>query len=234
MSATIDHAKELNALLRSLHAAGSVDPFTKREPLDELLYSMLLWEAPRTKAEAGIKRLLASVIDHNELRVTRPEEIAQVLGKTYPQGQERAERIKAVLSEIYIREYAVSLESPLSQNKREARKYLDTLEGMPGFASSRVMLMSTGAHAMPVDGRLLSKLIEHGILEEDTDETTATGILERHMKAGEGSEAHLLLQSWVDGVLQIKGGRKTKSTSARPGKKKTSRPSVASHSGVRR
>ena len=80
MSSTIDHAKKLNTLLRSLRSAGDVDAFPKRDPLDELVYSLLLWEAPRSKAEAGFKRLMASVVDHNELRVTRAEEIADVLG----------------------------------------------------------------------------------------------------------------------------------------------------------
>lgn len=227
MSVTIDHAKATAGLIKGLRAGKEPEPFTDRDPLDEFVYSFLLWEAPRAKAEPAIKRLLANVADHNELRVTRDEEIAEILGKTYPRGLERATRLTTALNEIYLREYAVTLEPCLAMSKRDGRKYLETLEGIPPFASARVALRCLDAHAIPVDERLMVKLIEEGVIEDHADIATTTGILERHLKAGEGGEAHLRLQAWADGDIRPKSASRGRSTAKKTSKKSARKPAAS-------
>ncbi len=225
----IDHGKKINALLRKLKKPGE-DACIEREPIEQLIYSILLWEAPQQKADAAMKRVLAGVVDFNELRVMRMEDVSAILGKTYPRCTERAERIKAALHEIYLREYEVSLDNCLGLSKREGRKYLETLEGMPPFAAARMTLLCLGGHAVPVDGRLLDRLIDGGVLEEETDIERATGILERHIKAEDGRDAHLKLLSWVEDTKSKASGRAAGSARAAAKKKtkKKARRSAAS------
>ncbi len=198
-TATIDHARALNALLRSLKSKYAPEgELPQRTPLEELIYSFLLWEAPIAKADAAFRRLMNHVVDVNELRVCRPPEIISIIGKTYPLAEERAMRLKASLHEVYLREFAVTLDKCAALSKRDARKYLDTLEGMPPFVSARVILLRLGGHAIPVDNNLLDRLVARGVVEPDYDCARAEGVLERHVKADDGIQVHLTLLNWAD------------------------------------
>jgi hypothetical protein len=96
------------------------------EPLlGEFLRSMLVWEARCADAAAALKRVAASVVDFNELRVCLPDEIVAMLGPAYPRVQERALRLRAALSELYVREHAVTLQPLAGLSKRDAKAYLD-------------------------------------------------------------------------------------------------------------
>ncbi len=198
-TASIDHARALNALLRSLKSKYAPEgELSTRTPLEEMIYSFLLWEAPIAKADAAYRRLMNHVIDVNELRVCRPPEIIASIGKTYPLAEERAMRLKASLHEVYLREFAVSLDKCAALSKRDARRYLDTLEGMPPFVSARVVLLRLGGHAIPVDDNLLCRLVSKGVVEPDYDCARAEGVLERHVKADDGIQVHLTLLNWAD------------------------------------
>lgn len=195
---TADHAKNLGGLLRSLKTAYDVEPPPERGAIDELVLSFLMWEATAAKAEAALKRVHSGVVDFNELRVCKAPEIVGMLGKQYPRVEERAQRLRAALNEIYLREFAVSLDACAALSKRDARRYIETLEGVPAYVAARVVLLRLGGHALPVDERLLGRLIESNVVEPGDDVAKASGILERHVKAGEGVFAHQLLQAWSD------------------------------------
>lgn len=198
MTTTIDHGRALGSLLRRLRSKYRAEAPVERPPLEEMIYSFLLFDAPTNKADAAYRRLMHHVVDVNELRVSRPEEVAGVLGKLYPLAEERAQRLRASLHEIFQREFSVSLERCSGMSKREARTYLESLDGMHPFVSARVLLMSLGGHAAPVDQRLLDRLIAVGVVEAGYDCERAGGVLERHIKAEESRQAHMLLLAWCD------------------------------------
>lgn len=217
---TIDHAKKLASHLKSLKSAYTPEPLEPRTPMEEFVMSFLMWEATRAKAELALKRVLSGIVDINELRVCRPADIVMMLGKQYPLVEERAQRLKAALHEIFLREYAVSLDSAIAMNKRDGRKYIESLEGITPYVAARVTLVCLGGHAVPLDRKLLAQLIEAGVLEEDLDESKAQGILERHIMANESLECHALLQAWSDdaatgaGAGRKKGARASRAAGA--------------------
>lgn len=195
-----DHAKNLASVMRTLKNKYRIEepPAARSDPMEEFVFSYLLWESNTSRAENALKRIVDSVVDFNELRVCRPYEIATMMGKTYPRVDERAQRLKASIQDIYQREYEVSLTKAMGMNKRDGRAYIDSLEGIPEFVAARVALMVLGAHAIPVDEQLLALLIEHEIVEAGDDLKKAGGILERHIKSADGPLAHALLQAWSD------------------------------------
>ncbi|MEC9372937.1 MAG: hypothetical protein VYC34_03800 [Planctomycetota bacterium] len=208
------------ALLKRIIA--SVEPAPTgptQDPVEQLIFSLLVWECSTAKAELAWKRVQSAVVDHNELRVALPQEVREMLGERYPRVDDRIKLIRTVLHSIYLREHAVSLDHLKGAPKRDARKYLDSLEGIPPFVASRVMLLSLGGHAAPLDQQLLDLLIAEEIFEAGTDLEKAAGILDRYVKASEGQDVYLLLEAWSDDPAAIaKGGRKSKSKTKRPRK----------------
>lgn len=173
--------------------------FGEGEPvLVEFIRSMLLWEATLAKAASAMKRFEQHLVDVNELRICMPAELVKLLGDRYPRAEERAVRLRTALNDVFRREHAVTLEHLPALAKKDAREYLESLEGVPGFVSARVHLVSIGGHAAPVDRRIAACLTDAGFVEADAAPDIAASLLERKVQAGEMLETYALLQAWAD------------------------------------
>ena len=190
---TPDAAKRFATLLKKLKGVTPLpEPLPEPAPawlepgVEELIFSMLVWDARSSQAREALARIRAGVVDYNELRVCFPEEIRQLLGDRYPKAAERAARVRAALNDIYKREHKVTLQPVLSAGKRDARQYLETLDGVPTFVAARVFLSSCGGHAMPVDDRIRDFLVEEGGIAPRGEAEAGSGWLRRPMKGGAG------------------------------------------------
>ncbi|MCC5785933.1 MAG: hypothetical protein JJU33_04435 [Phycisphaerales bacterium] len=167
-------------------------------PLARLVESFMWWEAGGRHAPAAVEKLCAELVDYNELRICLPDEVLAIIGTKYPRGQERCERLNAALNAVYNREHALNLETLLSMPKREARVYLDGLDGITPFIASRVMLLTLGAHAFPVDSRVASVLSEASIAEPDEQPAQIAAKMERLLRAGECREIYLGVERLIE------------------------------------
>lgn len=191
--------KAFAAVLKKATSAWSGDEADELEPIAELVFSFLMWNATARQADTGFGKIMAQVVDLNEMRVSHANEVIEMIGVRYPDANNRVIRMLQSMMEIYEREYDYKMGSLTSRNKREQREYLDTLPGMPSFVAARVALLSFGAHAMPVDDRLLTLLVKAGVFEAGTTPADAENWLTRHIKAGDAMGAYLALQEWADG-----------------------------------
>lgn len=204
-----EQSKELTTLTRKLRGeyAGALEAqpgagtptVDVGEPLlSEFVRSFMIWEATTAKAGAALTRIAEAVVDFNELRICLPDEMVRVMGERYPRVEERALRLRAALAEIYQRQHAVTLEPLLAMGKREAKDYLDSLDGVPRFVSARMSLLCLGGHSAPVDGRIAKRLVESQVVEAGSTPEAAAGALERKVRAGEMLDIYRLLQAWAD------------------------------------
>ncbi len=203
-----DPAKKLGQLLKKLKSQheGELSPPRPSQPapewteplVEELIFSFLCWEAGVPHARTAIRKLHEAVVDYNELRVTLPEELSHFFGPRYPRSLERAQRLRASLTDLYKREHAVTLAHLAQAPKREARLYLESLEGMPHYVAARVTLVTLGGHALPVDERILEALKAENAVEANATPETASAWLDRHIRAADALSSYLVLQSWTD------------------------------------
>jgi endonuclease III len=169
------------------------------EPLlYEFLRSFMIWESSLTLAEARMARLLNGVVDCNEIRIFLPQELSEILGTDDPFSMERAMRMGSALNDLYEREHDVTVERLGEMNKREARSYLLSLEGVPPFVASRMLLLGLGGHAFPVDQRLVKLLAGEGVLSKNDTVESATNRLERVIRSGDAAQAYLAIEAWAD------------------------------------
>ncbi len=194
---------EQTEALKGLHAMLGESPALAEEfphpacpkgtdaPLARLVESFMWWEAGVRHAPAAVDKLCAELVDYNELRICLPDEVLAIIGTKYPKGQERCERLHAALNAVYNREHALNLETLLSMPKREARVYLEGLDGITPFIASRVMLLTLGAHAFPVDSRIAGVLEEASIADSGEQPAQVAAKMERLLRAGECREIYL-------------------------------------------
>lgn len=216
----------LARLLSRLEASGEVRaapiPECGVEPLlYEFLRSFLVWESSVSLAEAAIVRLLGGVVDCNEIRIFLPYELSEIIGDDYPRSMERALRLHSALNELYEREHDVCVESLREMNKRDARAYLLSLDGVPPFVASRVLLLGLGGHAFPVDERLVALLGGEGVVSKSSTVEAATNRMERFVHSGQAVQSYLAIEAWADTqpLPREKRAKKRSSARARPSAK---------------
>jgi len=192
----------------------------------ELVWAYLVWEAGPKLARAAMAKLCESFVDLNELRVCLPSELAAFFGTSYPLAMERGDRLRATLNDIFSREHAVTLASLPAMNKRDARAYLDSLEGIPPYVAARTMLVGLGGHAFPLDERLMAVLLREEALGEAGDIVSASGWLERQVRSGEAARALFALEAHADSAKPTRaatGAKKSAKPGGTGGRKKSSR-----------
>ncbi len=202
MNAAIQ-AKKLDALIKRLGtehpeapgASATPAPPEGNDPLvHELVYAFLLWEAGPQLAGEALAAIHQEFVDYNEARIVMSDELGELIGKRYPLAPERCQRLGIALNTIFKREHALSLAALGEMSKRDSRAYLDSIEGMTPFVAARVTLLGLGAHAFPVDARLVRVLAGAGACADDEAADTVASRLERHFRAGQAAPAYLLLE----------------------------------------
>lgn len=234
MKKAADAGRNFSALMKKI---GKPAPSPKQEDaIDVLVMSFLMWESTAAKAKTAYQRIQQRIVDFNDLRVSMPQEIAEFIGSRYPRAEERSQRLRAVLRNIYNREHAVSLQRLDTMGKREIKKYLRSLDGIVPFAADRVMLLCFGTHCIPVDDNLQSALLNAGACEDSLDLWELSSWLARQVKASEAAATYFALQAWVDRGASLPRNRsaapraaktasaKTTKRTADTGRKKSSRP----------
>ena len=223
-------AKKFSALLKKIGPVAPPAFPSSDDPVGVLVMSMLLWESSTDKALAAYVRLMEQVVDFNDLRVCMPHETVEIIGPRYPRALDRAQRLRAVLRNVYLREHAMKLDRLPSTGKREIKKYIESLEGIVPYAASRVLLLSFDTHALPVDDQLRTHLIEAEVVDASIEIPELSTWLASQVKAGESAATHFALQSWIDDVADDRKTPAKKTVAKKPPAKKESRSAKAAAS----
>jgi endonuclease III len=192
------HAKRVKQLqqkmARQFGKPGRTEP---TEPLQQLIEGILSVCASPARARAGMKRLAGPMVDLHELRVTPPMELTGLIGDTIPFAAEKAQRIVDALNAIRVRQDTLELGFLKQRTRREAREYLESLDGVDRAAAARVMLFSLGGHAIPVDALTLYVLQKDGMVDAGADAVDTQAFLERVISAADAPAFAELLDKHV-------------------------------------
>lgn len=167
------------------------------DPIHQLMVGILAENASEHKASALFQRICEQMVDLNELRVTPPLELAEMIGTTVSQARDKADRLIRVLNEIRIRQDALDLSFLKQRGRREAREYLESLEGVSLYAAASVIAHSLGGHAIPVDFLTIYVLRKEDAVDDSADVSTVQSFLERHVPAAESRGFAMLLSKYV-------------------------------------
>jgi 3-methyladenine DNA glycosylase/8-oxoguanine DNA glycosylase len=193
----------------------------------ELVFSMLVWESSIEHAIRASEKLNEQLIDLNELRVCTAEELSRFLPSRYPKSLERSQRLIAVLNRIFEKENKLSLSRLQDMNKRDVTEYFKSIEALPPFVSSRVILLGLGWHAFPIDDWLTKHLAKHGITDTSLDIHAQTQRMERLVRASDSLQYYTLLEHWA---LKQRSPKPTSNQATQNGQSTKSKPKSAATS----
>ncbi len=193
-------------LLKSRYPKVVIDNHATVE--DALVYAIVSENMSEPEAKAAIKRFGDYFVDLNDLRVSRPEEIVELLGGDTPVIRETASTLTRALRSVFNEYNAVSLEALKKICKRPAKQALEKIDGTSRFVVNYCMLMSLQGHAIPLTKKMIEYLRSNELVYTEADERGIEGFLTKQIPAKNGYEFYTLLRSESESP-RIKLGRKT-------------------------
>jgi endonuclease III len=220
-----DYSKKIHKLHTTLNRKyPKVQKVVHDEPADAIVYAIICSRLDNKTTENAIKRFSEYFVDLNDLRVSRIEEIVEMLGEDSSIAKSIATTITTVLRSIFNMYHKVSLETLKKMGKRPARQVLEKLEGTSRFVVDYCMLTSLQGHAIPLTGDMIEYLKSKELVHPEADEQQIGGFLAKQISAKKDYEFYSLLRSESE-IFSREKKKKIKTASARKKttKKKTTK-----------
>jgi endonuclease III len=209
-----EYAKKIKNLYYSLkHEYPKVQQINHETAVDALVYSLVSEKLSMKATESALKGFTEYFVDYNDMRVSRAEEITEVLGENSLAGREIASRIIRALQNVFSDYHKISLENLKKLGKRPARQVLEKIDGASRFVVDYCMLTSLHAHAIPLTEDMIKYLRNNDFVDPDADEQQISGFLTKQISAKDGYEFYVLLRQESEapqGKKRTKTKRKTK------------------------
>ncbi len=175
-----EYARRVKRIINSVKSQGDKAPQPTEDTVtDHLLLAVLMRFANDATALAAYKRLREHTVDLNELRVTPIAEMIDLLGPSFPNSKVAAEAVLRALGAVFNRCHHLDLSFLRKMGRREARTYLETLDGMDPFSAAFVAQRALEHHTVAVDERVLAWLREQNAIPAETTQAEAQALLER-------------------------------------------------------
>jgi endonuclease III len=211
------YASKIQKLFRAMRREyGKVKKSTFEEPVDAVILAILSEKMADSAAQSYARKLAGHFVDSNDLRVSRPDEIIEVLGKDNSEIKDIASTLTKALYSIFNRYDIVSLHELTQMGKRSARQTLTKLDCLSPFVCDYVMLTALQGHAVPLTEKMIEYLREENLIHPDADEADIQGFLTRQIPASKAYEFYELLRHESEkGAVRAKSKAATKSKKTR-------------------
>ena len=201
------YAKRVKRLFSRLRQEyGTVQLPDPSDPIDALVLGLLSRETPQSNASRAVESLFQVMVDYNEMRVSTIAEIRQQIQSHVPNASKRADAIRRALNAVYRKQHRICLESLRKLGRREARQYLEKLDGVDAHAAAYVILWSLGGHAVPVDLPMFERMRQDELIEPSATIDEVQAFLERNIAASDAREFCLLMERYVEGAAATESG----------------------------
>ncbi len=218
------YSKKIQALYRTLSRKNpKVQEVSDMEVTDAIIYAIVSSELSERATSSAIKRLIDLFVDWNDLRVSRPEEIVDVLHKDTRATRNVASALLQVLNGIFDQHHKVSLESLKKAGKRPARQALEKIDGISRFVVDYCMLMSLHGHAVPLTEKMLEYLRNNELVDPNAREQQIGGFLAKQIPAKNGYEFYALLRHESETSKSVKKKKSKKKAKTAAKTKKTAK-----------
>jgi len=207
-----EYSQKVHKLYRSLKRKY---PKTQKvvydEPIEALVYAIVSETMSETATKSAMKRFADYFVDLNDLRVSRAEEIVEVLGTDTLAMRDIALAINQALRTVFDRYNKVSLKPLKKIGKRPARQILEKINGVSPFVVNYCMLTALQGHAIPLTKKMIDYLRTNELVHPEADKQDIEGFLTRQISAENAYEFYALLRHQSESSK----GRRKKKTAAR-------------------
>lgn len=160
--------------------------------VDTMLFAACLEDNPWPTAEAGLKKLMGSYFDMNEIRVSSITELEQTLAPL-KDADWKGLRIRSILRYVFETTYSYDFEKLRRQTQEQSVKLLKKVNDITPFIRDFVLHEILGSHMVVLDTSMLMAARWLGLVPSKSDIDEAAEFLKGGLKKSETPEfCHLL------------------------------------------
>ena len=164
------------------------------EPVEALVYAVVSENITESEAQSAMKRFADYFVDLNDLRVSRAEEVVEVLRADTPVTRNIALTLTRALRAVFDKYNTVSLKAMKRIGKRPAKQSLEKMNGVSPFVVNYCMVTSLQGHAIPLTKKMIDYLRSEELVHPGADEQEIEGFLARQISAQNAYEFYALLR----------------------------------------
>ena len=182
--------RKLVTALQKLY--GKSVPKIELSVVETMLFAACLEDNPWATADAGLKKLLTSYFDMNEVRVSSVSELEQTLAPL-KDADWKGLRIRSILRFVFETTYSYDYEKLRRQTLEQAVKTLKKVNDITPFIRDFILHEILGSHIICLDNSMLTAARWLGLVPAKADLHDASEFLKGGIKKSEVSEfCHLL------------------------------------------
>lgn len=201
-------ARRIKQQLRSLRTKlGKVSRPPLGDPISHLILGVFSRDVPESKAREALDQMRSMVVDYNELRVIAPLEMADAIGD-YPDIRLKCEDLSRALNRIFAIEHVVSLDRVAQLSAKDARAYLDRIDGLEPYTRARIRLLGFQHHGMPLDEAMFAYARQAELIDAKCTLDEAQAFMERQVSPEDAVEFFTLLRkhAWAEVGAAVRRG----------------------------
>ncbi len=215
-----EYSERINKLYSSLKRCHpKVDSVVYDDPVDALVHAVVSERMSESATQSALKKFGEYFVDLNDLRVSRAEEIVEVLGEDTADTREVASSLTNALRAVFDKYNMVCLKGLKKVGKKPAKQILEKMSGVGRFAVGYCMLTSLQGHAIPLTQRMMDYLRSNELVYPEADERQVEAFLARQIPASNAYEFYALLRR----ESESRGGRIKRTTTRKSSKKRVAR-----------
>ncbi len=172
MATTTNKQRLLTQFFALLKGHGEPAAEESSPVLEQFVYGVCREGATRAQADRAFRSLRERFYDWNEVRVSSPRELEEVMGDL-PGAEHRAERIISFLQEVFETTFSYDLEPLHKKGVKQAAKSLARYQAASDYVISWVVQHSLGGHAIPVDAPTLRCARRLHLVDSDQEDAEA-------------------------------------------------------------
>lgn len=180
MAVMTNKAQVLNSLLALPRKDFEVNPPADRPVLEEMIYALLREGATHEEADAAFDKLKNQFFDWNEVRVSGEAELAELF-EGLSDAAVRAERVIALLQEVFESTYTFDLESLHKKGLKQAAKQIGRYQAANEYTVAWVTQQTLGGQAIPIDAPALRTVRRLGLVDSDAVDSEAVRTSLEHL-----------------------------------------------------
>jgi hypothetical protein len=223
------NSKDYSIKIKKLHKSltqkhNKVKNVVHEKPVEAIVYGILGEVVPESELKSAFGRFDEYFVDFNDMRVCRPEEIADMLRDNSQEVRNASLCLIKVLRYMFQKHHTLNLDFYRKMGKRPAKQELEKIEGLSTFAINYFMLTYLQGHSIPLTRTMVEYLKENDFVHPDSDEQEIEGFLCRIISTSNGYEFYSLLRKESEIVTAKKtqeAGKKETKKSVTPTVKKT-------------
>ena len=189
-----DKSQVCRKFVSALHKLyGKSVPKIELPVIETMLFAACLEDNPWAPAEAGLKKMIATFFDLNEIRVSSVNELEVVL-TPLNKADWKGLRIRSILRSVFESTYSYDFEKLRRQTLEQAVKTLKKMPDVTPFIRDFVLHEILGSHIVCLDGSMLTAAKWLGLVPETVDLNEGSEYLRGGLKKSEVSEFCYLLR----------------------------------------